>query len=732
MPLRQLLREFVAGFLVALVSVTFCVAYGLIAFEPFTAFGPGYAAFGVQAGLWGGVAAGLVTTLVGGTCARATAPIVAGALLLAELFYDLAVDPRLPPDPHARFLVAIAIGGLVVGLAGLFQVVFGALGLGTALKYLAYPVVAGLMAAVGLLVVRNQIPILLGWTGWDPQPVSWPTLLTGCVVILAIVFGPRWLASTPGQVIGLGVGVALGAALEWFGGGALARVGSLHASLPIWLDLPSALHYVGVHGVSFALEHVVAPALSIALFSSLSSLIASIAVDTVSSAVHDSNRELVGQGLGNVAAALVGGLPGGGAASLSTMNYRCGARTRVAGAVTASVLVGFIVYFEVVLSLVPKAVLAGIIVVGATRLIDPWVLRLGRAALASDRQADRATVLMNLLVLVAVAAVSLAFNLIAGIVVGLLASSADFIARAARVRFRLAYRGDRVHSKRARPAEDCEALSTLGRAIAVFELQGPLFFGSAERVVARLRRDAPDARYIVVGLNRVDEIDASGFRVLYQFLDRMRHEGRYVLVTHLTTRHALWPNLADMGIDPRDVGQQFFADTDAALEWAENRLLEAHRPERRPHAEVPLGEIDVLRDVPKEMLDWFASRLTREVHRPGDVIIREGDADRSLYLLAAGTVSVLAGPSGDGAVRHRVVSFSPGTVFGEIAFLDAGLRSASAVADDEVVCHVLTVETFELLRRERSDWAVTLLANLSLDLVQRLRTSSTEVRALQS
>jgi len=367
--------------------------------------------------------------------------------------------------------------------------------------------------------------------------------------------------------------------------------------------------------------------------------------------------------------------------------------------------------------------------VGAVRLIDPWALRLARAALATERRADRETVLANLGVMVGVAALGLAFDLIVAVVVGLLASSAHFIVRAARARFRHAYRGDQVHSKRARPEGDLDALRALGRAIAVFELQGPLFFGSAERVVARISHEAPDAAYVIVGLSRVDEIDASGFRVVYQFLSRLRRAGRLVLIGHLTTRHPLWPQLADMGIDPRHVDQQFFPDTDAALQWAEDRLLAMRRDARGTRAELRLGEMGALRGAPAEMLDWFASQLTRQAYPAGGVIIREGADDRSLYLLAAGTVSVLAGVPGD--ERHRIGSFSPGTVFGEIAFLDAGLRSAFAVADDDVVCYVLTPDTFERLRKERPEFAVTLLANLSLDLARRLRTASTEIRTLR-
>ena len=719
-----------AGFFVALVTVTFCVANGLIAFHP---LGSDYALFGIQAALWGGVATGLVSTLVGGTRAKATAPILAGSLILAASIEDLATDPRLPADPDERFVVSVGFAAIVVAVAGLLQVAFGAIRLGGLVKYLAYPVVAGLTGGVALLVLKSQIPVTLGWSAWSSwrlQPVSVPTVVMAGLVISAMLFSNRRFPAVPPQGVGLVVGVGLGVALSWFDPETVAKVQDLPKSWPTIVDPLAALHLLGDHRLSFTVEHVFMPALSIALFSSLNSLLASTAVDAMSGQVHDSDRELIGQGLGNVTSALVGGLPGGGGASLSTMNYRCGGRTRLAGVAAAVVLTAFIFSIGHLLDAIPRGVLAAIVMVGACRLVDPWVIRLARAALAPGRRGDRPIVLTNLALTIGVAALSLVANLIVAVVVGILASWAYFIARAASTPYRLAYRGDGVRSKRARPKEDLEALAVLGRSIAVFELQGPLFFGSAARLVSRIARDARDASHVIVGLGRVSEIDASGFRVAFQFITRMRREGRTVLISRLTVEHPLWRHLADMGVDTRDVGRQFFPDTDSALEWAEDDLLKEVRPGRVGRPELRLSEMDTLRGAPDAMIDWLEANLARQVHPPGSTIIREGDADRSLFFLVAGTVSVQAVVAGRGLVA-RIASFSPGTVFGEIAFLDAGLRSASATADEEVVCHILTLDTFERLRKERPDFAVTLLANLSLDLSRRLRATSTELRALQ-
>ena len=130
--------------------------------------------------------------------------------------------------------------------------------MGGLVKYLAYPVVAGLTGAVALLVLKTQLPILLAWSewrGWRREPVSPTTLLMSLVVIVVMVFGGRRLPGVPPQVIGLVVGVALALALAWVGGPALARLGGLPSALPLPIDPRPALRLLGQNGLVFTLQH---------------------------------------------------------------------------------------------------------------------------------------------------------------------------------------------------------------------------------------------------------------------------------------------------------------------------------------------------------------------------------------------------------------------------------------------------------------------------------------------
>jgi SulP family sulfate permease len=722
--------------MVAIVCLPFCIGFGLIAFAP---LGPEHTVFAIRAGLAGGIASGVVASLLGGTRGQISAPIIAGALLIAELVGSLWVDPRLPVGAAERLSVCLGMVSATVFAAGLLQVAFGVLRLGVVVRYLAYPVVTGLMAAVAVLTAQGQLVEFLGpggFAGWRAAPLSpaaLATLLTGAATLVVVVFGGRVLPRVPGPLKGLVIGMAVGQSLRFLGGPALAVpvLAPVASALPRPIDPLPALELLGKLGPAWVVDRLLGPALSIALFSSLNSLLAASAVDAVSGHEHDPNRELIGQGSGNLAASIFAGLPGGGLASLSTLNWQSGGKSRLAGVAHGVTLLLFLVACGPLVVWIPRVVLAAIVVVAAVGLFDPWILKLLQAARDPLRKADRAGTWVCLGLIAAVAASVLVAGLVWGIVVGVLASSAHFILRVGRVRYRLAYRGNEVHSKRARPLRDLEVLAEAGKSIAVFELAGQMFFGSADRLIKRVVRDAEGARTIVLGLRGVDEIDASGLRVLLNFIARMKRAGRQVLIGHLTVGHPLWPRLADMGVGGNEIGRQFFTGTDAALEWAEDRLLEEARAPSDATGELALGDTDLLRGLPSELIDWLERHVTRQRFARGAVVVSTGATDRSLYWVLAGRVSVVATEGrGEPGEATRLAGFGAGTAFGEIALLDSGPRSASVVAEEDTACAVLSAESFAELCRDHPELAVRLLESLSLGLSHRLRAATEQIRAL--
>jgi SulP family sulfate permease len=730
---QRIRSDVLAGVVAAIVSLPFCIGFGLIAFEP---LGPAHSAFAVRAGLCGGMASGLFAALLGGTRAQISAPIVAGALLLADLLRNLS---SLSSASEEGFDVRVGLVAMTVALAGLLQMSFGALRLGGLVRYLAYPVVSGLMASVGILTAKGQLVEFLGPGGvdgwqrapWSPTAVA--TFATGALTLAVVVLAGRLLPRVPGPVLGLVVGVAFAAALRLAGGPLLSvpRLAPFVSGIPTPIHPSASLHAVRALGPEWLLRTLLGPALSIALFSSLNSLLSASVADALTGTQHDANRELVGQGVGNLAASAFAGVPGGGLASLSVLNWKSGGRTRLAGAVHGISLLVFLVAGGSMMAVVPRVVLSAIVVATAASLFDPWIFRLLRALFHPERRADRADTRVNLGLMVAVCVAALASGLVTGVVVGVLASSAHFILRVGRVRYRLAYRGNQVHSKRARPLDDLERLGKEGRSIAVFELAGAIFFGSADALVRRVEKDAEGATEIVLGLRGVDEIDVSGMRVLLQFVSRMERERRQVLLGNMIARHRSWQRLIDMGIREGEIQSHCFPTTDLALEVAEDRVLERMRPGAGRGVGVPVGGSDLFRGLPADLVAWLHDHVEHRRYERGAVIVAAGAPDRSLYVVTSGTVSVVAGDDGDGKEATRLAGFAAGTIFGEIALLDAGPRSATVVADDDdVACSVLSVEAFVALREKRPELAYRLLENLSLGMARRLRAATEQIRTL--
>ena len=717
----SIVSNLLAGAVVAVVCLPFCIGFGLIAYAP---LGPEHAAFAMRAGLVGGVLSGLLATLFGGTRGQISAPIIAGALLIAELTQSIWTDPHLIALADGNRLgVTLALVSVAVGTAALLQIGFGALGLGVLVRYLAYPVVTGLMAAVAILTAKGQLLEFLGLAGTSRganaafSPVALATLVTGIVTIAVMKLGTRFIPRLPGPLIGLLIGTCVGHAFSWLGGSTL--------SIPMLLAVPSALPEPVDPRPAFALlgqlepawfaRSLLLPAFSIALFSSLNSLLAASAVDAKSGHVHRPSRELIGQGLGNLAAAAFAGIPGGGLASLSTLNWQSGGRTRLAGIAHGLTLLACLVLGGSLVAFIPRVVLAAVVVVAAVGLFDVWIWRLVRAAFDPVRRADRRDILANLGLVVGVTLAVLTLGLVSGIVIGVVGSSAYFIVRIGRVRYRFSFRADTVHSKRSRPLDE---ISTLA-------------FGSADNLVRRLLVDAEGASTIIIGLRDVDEIDSSGLYVLLQFITRMHREGRQVLIGHLTTTHPLWPRLADMGLKQGELGGRFFPSTDAALECAEDQLLSTTALESCAPKQIALADLEILRGLPPELVGWLSERVSWRTFARGTLVVTSGTRERTLYFLTSGRVGVLA-QNGEAAneAPARIASLSAGTAFGEIALLDSGPRTATIVAEADSTCACLTVEQFESLSREQPELALRLLESLSLSLARRLRTATEQIGAL--
>jgi SulP family sulfate permease len=375
--------DFWGGLAAMLVAVPSAIAFGVTVFAP---LGAGFAAQGAVAGMLGAAALGLVAAALGGAPRLVSAPCAPAAAVLAAFALDTAQGGTSPDSA----LILLTLVGL---LCGALQILFGALGLGRLIKYMPYPVVSGYLSGVGLIILASQVPKFLGATGggslWDtlttPSAWAWQAIVVGSVTAAVMTLAPRATKALPGPVLGIAAGalayLALGLADAslWqlqdnaFVVGQLAGTGS-----GIGDAMRSRWQAIGQLRLE-AVSAVFVPSLTLAVLLSIDTLKTCVVTDALTRSRHRSNRELVGQGCGNVAAALVGGMQGAGQMGATLVNLAGGAKTRVSGMVEGVLAAAAFLILAPLIAWVPIASLAAILIVIAVRMIDWASLRMLRS-----------------------------------------------------------------------------------------------------------------------------------------------------------------------------------------------------------------------------------------------------------------------------------------------------------------------------------------------------------------
>ena len=287
-----------------------------------------------------------------------------------------------------------------------------------------------------------------------------------------------------------------------------------------------------------------------------------------------------------------------------------------------------------------------------------------------------------------------------------------------------------IHSKKVRSIKNNTLLKERGKGIIVYELRGPLFFGSADNLAMEIESAMHHYTYCILDMKRVSEIDSTGAKILSQINKKLKESGKYLLISYMTDNPALAEFLKAMGVYSALAEDCFFPDTDAALEWAEDNVLTQSIDLAGILGGIQLEQMDILKDFTPEEIHALKQKLIFKTFKKGEIIVREGDTDRNLFFLTKGSVSVrIHLPESD---RYkRLVTYSPGVTFGEIAFLDGRPRSADVWSDEDSETYLLSPDEYAVLKNETPEIAVKLVSNIALDLSERLRIRTNEVRVLE-
>ena len=256
-----------------------------------------------------------------------------------------------------------------------------------------------------------------------------------------------------------------------------------------------------------------------------------------------------------------------------------------------------------------------------------------------------------------------------------------------------------------------------------------LFFGSAEMLSDDIERaSAAGLRTIILDLRRVTEIDATGARILADIQASLARKNQRLALA-LAKNSETAACLSETGIIETIGAGCLFEDIDRAMEWAEDELIRTHAKDTKSD-EIPLASVDLLSTLTSAELEAIERHTRRETFPRDKIIFREGDPGKEFFIVTKGRASAYLNLSNGGDIR--LATFAPGTIFGELAILDTGPRSASVVADDDVICYVLSEQQFAALAKDAPAVAIKLLSGLGRELSRRLRRANQTIHQLET
>lgn len=720
----------------AVVSIPGNVAAGVIAFAP---LGPEYAGQGILAGMLSSIIAGFLASLTGGAPGMIAGPKATTSMVFAAMLTSLLATGRfdLATVDGERLFLSLAFGAVLV--SGSVQMILGAFRVGGLVKFMPYPVVAGIRNTTAVLLIYSQIWPSLGvdrqsWSSLlvDLGQIQPATLVVTAFTALFVAKGGRFIRKPVVPIVALVAGSGLYYLIQSVVPG--ARLGPVLGALPSVVPRPEYLASVLPALASSVDLGVVAAllsgALAIAVLDSISALITLVSYQSIAERRFDANHQLVGQGIGSMVSALFGGLTTSGILARAVVNHRAGGRTRVSGAVNGVAVLVLMLALTGPLALLPKAAIAGLIMVIASALFDRWSFGQIKESIRSDATDRRDNVVASVQMMFVVF-VGVAWSLVAAVGAGVVLSIVVFVVQMSRSPIRRIRTGATVRSAKSRDSETTRILEEKGHRIAVLELEGTIFFGSSDALASRAEELAEEgADFVIFDLRRVRDIDATGFKVLGQTFTRLRSRGT-TLGFSAVMPDRLRPEIAEDLMLNGVPEARMFESTDRALEYFEDGLLMKLGADDFDEQGWPLDMFAADWGLDSDEARILESYVSERWFDGGDFLFNAGDTDRSLFLLRRGMADITI-PIVDEARHRRLGTVAKGTVIGEIALIDGLPRSAGVRATDPMDVYELTHEAFMGLAEEHPTIAIKIQAGIGAVLATRLRRANALIAELDS
>ncbi len=521
---KQFASDLVAGIIVAIIALPLSIALAI--------------ASGVspEKGLYTAIVAGFVIAFLGGSSVNISGPTAAFATIVAGIVAQFGIE------------------GLVIAtiMAGVILILMGLLKFGSLIKYIPYTITTGFTSGIALTIVIGQIKDFLGLTFPNGThaiettekleaivrsitTINWQAVLVGVIGLAILIVWPYISKKIPGSLIAVVVGVVIVKDFKMD----VNTIGDLYV---ISRDLP-AFSFPNLDLAT--VKNVLPSAFTIAILAAIESLLSCVVSDGMVGDRHNSNTELIAQGCGNIASGLFGGIPATGAIARTAANVKNGGRTPVAGMVHAVVLLLILVVLMPYAAWIPMPIIAAILFMVAYNMCE-WrqFVKICKTAPLSD-----------ILVLIVTFALTVIFDLVVAIEVGMVLAAILLMKRMA----------DVAHVQKWEKSKDEARLKNVPIGCAVFEFDGPMFFASSEKF-ATLPLDT-DTKVVILRMKSVPSLDISAVRSLFAVLAICRENDVKVIMSHVNDQPM--SVLKKAGFDTALGHENFAPNIDQALLMAE-------------------------------------------------------------------------------------------------------------------------------------------------------------------
>lgn len=477
---------------------------------------------GALAGLVGATLLGFFAALFGGTHSQISGPTGPMTVITASIVSGAWASSQ---GNISAVLLSMSLAGI---FCGLFQVLFGLIRIGKYVRYIPYPVLSGFMSGIGVIIILQQLyPIIgkkspastldmiLNFPATIAEGISVPALLLGLACIALIILVPKVTKKVPATLVAL---VVVTVVSLFTGLDSALTIGNIPAGLP--MPFFTKVQLDGIDWMVVVKASLV-PGLTLAGLGSIDTLLTSVVADNITKTKHNSNQELIGQGIGNAVAGLFCGLAGAGATMRTVVNVKSGGRTQLSGMIHAALLLAILLGLGSLVKYVPLSVLAGILITVGWGIIDFRGFKDLRRIPKSDAFVMIVVFLMTVFV-----------DLLTAVGIGMVIACVLFMKRA----------GDLVEDgysskelstfDKESPWEDEKDMpKDIHHHIYIERLDGPIFFGSITGF-QRVMHDIPkDAKIVIIRMRRVPFMDQSGVYAMETAIKDLQAQGVKVLMT---------------------------------------------------------------------------------------------------------------------------------------------------------------------------------------------------------